>query len=275
MIKPRSFFYLLCCFAVLPLGRAIAQDIKIQPCSFNGGRWIQTRYVPEGRGFKLDWSDGPKMTYTLEKSGDTAQYATDSLGGKWRYSKSTGNDGLVLFNSANGNKIVCAQAKDAGALYTITENGIGPVMLGMTLLEAKRAFPKATFSRGTDGEGVALVNVSTKDSQVMVLFAGERDRDKPINWSKQISSIEAFSSNCSTRLGVRPGSLVAETEKQYGKVIKIVRSEIEARQFAEFKNQPRGMIFRIDYSGFFVEGQAETVRYHPDAKIYSIAIEVR
>jgi hypothetical protein len=215
------------------------------------------------------------MSYTLAKPGNTAQYATDSLGGKWRYSKSTENDGLTLFNPANGNRIVCSQAKDAGALYTITENGIGPVKLGMTLLEAKRAFPKATFSRGTDGEGVALVNVSTKDSQVMVLFAGERDRDKLINWSKQISSIEAFSSNCSTRLGVRPGSLVAETEKQYGKVIKIVRSEIEARQFAEFKNQPRGMIIRIDYSGVFAEGQAETVEHHPNAKIYSIAIEVR
>lgn len=222
-----------------------------------------------------DWSNGPKMTYTLVKPVDNAQYATDSLGGKWRYNKSMGNDWLTLFNPANGNRIVCFQAKDAGALYTITENGIGPVKLGMTLLEAKRAFPTATFSRSTDGEGAALVNVSTKDSQVMVLFAGEPDRDKPINWSKRISSIEAFSSNCSARLGVRPGSLVAETEKEYGKVLRIIRSEIEARQFAEFKNQPRGMIFRIDYSGVFAEGQAETVRYQPDAKIYSIAVEVR
>jgi hypothetical protein len=112
---------------------------------------------------------------------------------------------LKVTDLTNGNSIICAQAHNAGALYAITENGIGPVKLGMTLLEAKRAFPKATFSRGSDGEGVALVNVSTNESQVMVLFAGEEDKDKPINWSKRISSIETFSSNSSTSLGVRPG----------------------------------------------------------------------
>jgi hypothetical protein len=260
---------------MFPSGQAIAQDIKIYPCSFNGGRWIQTRYVPEARGFKLDWSDGPKMTYTLAKPDDTTQQVTDSLGGKWHYNKSTGNEGFSLSNLTNGNSIICAQAHNGGALYAITENGIGPVKLGMTLLEAKRAFPKATFSRGSDGEGVALVNVSTKESQVMVLFAGEEDRNKPINWSKRISSIETFSPNCSTSLGVRPGGLVAEAEIQHGKVLKIIMSEIEARQFVEFKNQPRGMIFRIDYSGIFAEGQSETLRYRPDAKIYSIALQAR
>jgi len=275
MNQQRSFFYLLCCFAVLPWGRAIAQDSKIQPCSFNGGRWIQTRYVPEGRGFKLDWSDGPKMTYTLAKSDDTTQQVTDSLGGKWLYKKWMGNEGFTLSNLTNSNRIICAQSQNVGALCTIIENGIGPVKLGMTLFEAKRAFPNAIFSRGSDGEGVALVNVSTKESQVMVLFADEEDRNKPINWSKRISSIETYSPNCSTSLGVRPGGLVAEAEKQYGKVLKIIMSEIEARQFVEFKNQPRGMIFRIDYSGIFAEGQSETLRYRPDAKIYSITLQAR
>jgi hypothetical protein len=110
MNQQRSFFYLLCCFAVLPWGRAIAQDIKIQPCSFNGGRWIQTRSVREGKGFRLDWSDGPKMTYTLA-SGDNAviQYL-DALGGRWRNSASSANKGFTLYNPKNGNKIVCDQA---------------------------------------------------------------------------------------------------------------------------------------------------------------------
>jgi len=110
MKKQRSFFYLLLSFAMFPSGQAIAQDIKIYPCSFNGGRWIQTRYVPEGRGFKLDWSDGPKMTYTLA-SGDNAviQYV-DSLGGRWRYSASSANKGFTLYNPKNCNKIVCDQA---------------------------------------------------------------------------------------------------------------------------------------------------------------------
>ena len=74
---------------------------------------------------------------------------------------------------------------------------------------------------------------------------------------------------------MRPGGLVAKAEKQHGKVLKIIMSEIEARQFVEFKNQPRGMIVRIDYSGIFAEGQSETLRYRPDAKIYSIPIQAR
>ena len=115
MKKQRSFFYLLLCFAMFSSGQAIAQDIKIYPCSFNGGRWIQTRYVPEGRGFKLDWSDGPKMTYTLA-SGDNAviQYL-DSLGGRWRYSASSANKGFTLYNPKNGNSIVCDSQSPASA----------------------------------------------------------------------------------------------------------------------------------------------------------------
>ena len=95
---------------MFPSGQAIAQDIKIQPCSFNGGRWMQTRFIREGKGFRLDWSDGPKMTYTLA-SGDNAviQYL-DSLGGRWRYSASSANKGFTLYNPKNGNKIVCDQA---------------------------------------------------------------------------------------------------------------------------------------------------------------------
>lgn len=231
MNKPRPFFYCLCCIVVLPCGQAIAQDIKIEPCSFNGGQRQE--------------------------------------------SASASNKGLVLYNPSNGNKTICVRAQNTGALCSITENGIGPVKLGMTLLDAKQAFPMATFSRGSDGEGVALVNVTTKESLVMVLFAGDIDRDKPIDWSKRISFMETFSPKCATRLGVHPGSLVSDTERLYGKIQKIVRSEIESRQYARFKNQPRGMIFRIDYSGVFQEGQPETIRYRPDAHVSSIAIEAR
>lgn len=275
MNKPRPFFHVLGCFAVLPWGQAIAQNINLQSCSFNGGRWIQTRYAEEGRKFRLDWSDGPKMTYTFTKPAGVTQQVVDSLGGQWRYKASTANGGLTLDNPSNGNRIVCAQAQNTESLHSITEASIGPVKLGMTLLEAKQALPKATFSRTWDGDGVARITVSTKGSAMMILFAGEEDAGKPINWSKRISSLETFSPNYATRLGVRPGSLVADTEKQYGKVLRVVESEIESRQYVAFQNQPRGMTFRIDYSGIFNKGQHETLNYRPDAKILSISIAAR
>jgi hypothetical protein len=64
MKKPRSFFYLLSCFALFPSGRAIAQDITIQPCSLNGGRWIQTRSIREGKGLRLEWFSVQKEVFT-------------------------------------------------------------------------------------------------------------------------------------------------------------------------------------------------------------------
>jgi hypothetical protein len=155
-----------------------------------------------------------------------------------------------------------------GILGHDTENGF-------RLATGRHLRALATFSRGEDGDGVALIDVSVKKSAVLTLFAGEQDKNSPINWSKKIAFIRTSSPSCSTRLGVRPGSLVAEAEKRYGRVFKIVKSEIESREFARFKNQPKGLIFQLDYSGVFKDGQYETVSYRPEAKILSIAIEAR
>jgi hypothetical protein len=142
MKKPRSFFYLLSCLAVFPSGQAIAQDIKIQPCSFNGGRWIQTRFIREGKGFRLDWSDGPKMTYTLA-SGENAdiQYL-DSLGGRWRYSVSSANKGFTLYNPKNGNKIVCDSQSPAPTTTNSQLPGMTkPQLASLNALGIKVAVP--------------------------------------------------------------------------------------------------------------------------------------
>ena len=157
MNTQRSFFYLASCFAMFPWGRAVAQDIKIQPCSFNGGRWIQTRFVREGRGFGLDWSDGPKVTYTLA-SGDKAviQYL-DSLGGRWRYNASTANNGFTLYNPQNGNKIVCDSQSPAPAT-TI------PQLPGMTKAQhaALNSLGTKVAVPGYIPKGFQVVNVTTQ-----------------------------------------------------------------------------------------------------------------
>lgn len=103
---------------MFPSGQAIAQDLKIQPCSFNGGRWIQTRSVRQGKGFRLDWSDGPIMTYTLASGDSAVIHYLESLGGRWRYSASTVNNGFTLYNPKTGNKIVCDQANASNTFDT-------------------------------------------------------------------------------------------------------------------------------------------------------------
>ena len=157
MRKPRSFFYLLSCLAVFPSGQAIAQDIKIQPCSFNGGRWIQTRFIREGKGFRLDWSGGPKITYTLA-SGENAdiQYL-DSLGGRWRYSASSANKGFTLYNPKNGNKIVCDSQSTAPTTTISQLPGMTkPQLAALNALGVKVAVP------GYIPKGFLVVNVTTQ-----------------------------------------------------------------------------------------------------------------
>lgn len=156
----------------------------------------------------------------------------------------------------------------------VTDSSMGPVRVGMTLAEAKRALPGASFERGFDGDGVASVDVVVANDSLMSLVANG-DEDEVIDWTKPIAFIETFSRSCRTADGVHPGALVADVERILGKVTRITLSEIESRQFVQFERQPGDLHFRLDYTGIFAEGARETQRFEPEAKIFSIAIASR
>jgi hypothetical protein len=165
-------------------------------------------------------------------------------------------------------------APPSGAMPSLIadESGIGPIKLGMTLAQAKQAIPGAKFERATDGDGVALVDVTMGKDPIMSLFADEEDASKPIDWSKPIRSIESFSAACATREGVHPGSLALDAEKIYGRTRSVMQSEIESREYIEFEHQPAGMIFRLDYTGIFADGSRESKEFDPQGKIFSIQV---
>jgi hypothetical protein len=167
--------------------------------------------------------------------------------------------------------VVPAQAEESRRCV-ISQSGIAPVRLGMTLQEAKKAFPSATFRRTSDGDGAALVSVSLGKEEWMTLHAGEDDPQVPIDWAKRIRFIETFHSACKTMNGVHPGLPVADVEKRFGRTREIVQSEIESREYIRFWNQPARFVFRLNYSGIFAEGSRSTSRFSPDARIYSIAV---
>lgn len=153
----------------------------------------------------------------------------------------------------------------------VADSAIGPIRLGMTLAEAKQSLPAATFERGLDGDGVASVGV-TVDGDTLVSIVADGDDAETIAWDKRITWLETFSPRCSTKEGVHPGSLVLDVEKILGKVTKIVRSEIESREFIDFERQPPGLTFRLDYTGVFPEGSRETRSFDPKGRIFSIAV---
>jgi hypothetical protein len=156
--------------------------------------------------------------------------------------------------------------------WAITAEGVGPIRLGQTLAEARRASPGTVFERRSDGEGVALVQVTRGRDTTLVVYAGEDDVGKPVDWSKTIERIEVFGSALATGQGVRPGALVADVEKIYGKVTEISVSEIESREYVTFHRQPSWLTFRLNYTGVFSTGSRKTTKYQPNAKILSITI---
>ena len=157
----------------------------------------------------------------------------------------------------------------------VTARAVGPLRLGMPIQEAQAAMPTARFTRSSDGEGVALVEVAVDGAPLAVLYAGEEDPETPVDPLRSIEHIETFNAACATAEGVHPGSPVAAAEAAYGAIRSITRSEIESREYIEFAHPPAGLQFRLDYTGEFADGESETTRHAPDAKILSIAISSR
>jgi hypothetical protein len=130
----------------------------------------------------------------------------------------------------------------------------------------------ASCRRTSDGDGAALVEVRLANADPVIVSADEDDADSPIDWSKKIRTIETFSAAYHTAEGVHPGSLIVDVEKVYGKVTKIVESEIESRQYIWFERQPPRLTFRLDYTGIFPDHSRTTKEFDPAGTIYSIAI---
>ena len=169
--------------------------------------------------------------------------------------------------------VASAKSADASAAppsCVVTAEGIGPIKLGATLAAAKRALPSATFEVDEDADGVPLIGVTVGGQTLMALFA-DIESDS-VDWEKPIQMMETFNAACATTDGIHPESRVLDVEKVFGRTTRIMLSEIESRQYIEFERQPRGMIFRLDYTGIFPEGSRETRRFEPEAKIFSIAI---
>jgi hypothetical protein len=154
----------------------------------------------------------------------------------------------------------------------ITASAMGPVKLGMTLDEARRSLPRAMLTRTSDGDGLALVDISFGKDDGVIVYAEEDDPSAPIAWTKKIVTIEAFSATFHTSEGIHPGSLVRDTVPLYGPIHDVVKSEIESREYITFARQPNWLTFRLDYTGIFAQGEQETTRVEPHAKIWSIAI---
>ena len=170
----------------------------------------------------------------------------------------------------------CSGNSFAQTNRTITGNSAGNVRIGMTVLEARRAMPGYTFRRTSDGEGIALIQISRRNQTHMTLFAGEFDSGQPIDNTAKIEFIEVWNSVYRTTAGVHPQMRVRDVESRYGKLESIMLSEIEAREFARFTRQPAGIDLRLQNrngrAGRYASGQTITTQYSTTAYVFSIIV---
>ena len=162
----------------------------------------------------------------------------------------------------------------------ITRNSAGPVHIGMTVAQARKAMPGVRFARTTDGEGMALIELKRGKTLEIILYAGEENAEKPISEKAKIEMISIFGPSYRTAEGVYPGMPLKEVEKVYGKLVRLTMSEIESREYAEFAHEPAGLSFRaglpeIGIAGIYQEGSRETKSYQPSAVVTQVEISGR
>ncbi len=164
----------------------------------------------------------------------------------------------------------------APANFSITKTSAGDIRLGTTIAQARSAMKGMTFERTSDGEGVALISVKQGDVQLMTLYADEADPQSPIDETARIINIEVWDPRFKTANGIHPNMKLVDLEKILGKVKKIIRSEIESREYAEFATKTDDFTFRLmgpnSNAGIYPKDTRETTRYVANSYIYTISI---
>ncbi|NNE91668.1 MAG: hypothetical protein HKN23_08475 [Verrucomicrobiales bacterium] len=160
----------------------------------------------------------------------------------------------------------------------ITANSAGPIRIGMTIGEARRAMKNASFERSSDGEGIAMVSVipDGKTEAGLRLYAGEEDPDSEIDLGAKIEFIEVWDQAYQTADGISVSTPLETAANQFGGLRELTISEIEAREYVRFVQQPSGLVFRVnhpdDSAGIYGPDPYITKKFKPGAKLFSIEI---
>lgn len=163
----------------------------------------------------------------------------------------------------------CAFAQKSGCL--IDADSVGPVHGGMTLAQARQALRGATFKKAEDAEQLPMYEVDRNGLHVMDLYVNV---DEPLNDRNKIELIRVYDGSCATRDGIRPGMPLAGVAQRYGRIKRLVLTDVESREYAEFERQPSWMEIQVGNGqvGTFPPGKRCTTDYPADAHITSLWI---
>lgn len=160
------------------------------------------------------------------------------------------------------------QTQGTANRYLITSAAAGPVQLGMNMNEVLIALPEATSENEQDGEGINWADIKMQDETIMSLLLDENDHT--------VSLIRVFSPEFATEQGVHVGENLQSVADKLGGLNEIQSTEIEAREFATFKNSPQGVEFQVvggdGSAGVYSNSETITSIASPSATVHSIWI---
>ncbi len=160
------------------------------------------------------------------------------------------------------------QTQGTANRYLITSASAGPVQLGMNMNEVLIALPEATSENEQDGEGINWADIKMQDETIMSLLLDENDHT--------VSLIRVFSPEFATEQGVHVGENLQSVADKLGGLNEIQSTEIEAREFATFKNSPQGVEFQVvggdGSAGVYSNSETITSIASPSATVHSIWI---
>jgi hypothetical protein len=162
--------------------------------------------------------------------------------------------------------------------YLITSKSVGPVSLGMTLAQVRKAVGLMKIKKGEGIEGIPAAEViSGNKTQLVLYFESNESMDA---YSKNVSKIYEFSKveminvlsdRYQTSQGVRIGTLLSKAEKQLGKLENIFYTESRGENVAVFKAFPN-LMFSVSGNLVFKEGERTTQTYKSNSKIDEIFV---
>ena len=155
----------------------------------------------------------------------------------------------------------------------IYPKGVGPIRLGMTIEEARKAAPTWKFLETIDDEEAPCIDVRS-DNKVILRFFMYSYRFGSKKRGPEIAEIVVLSPMFSTTDGIRYGTLLSEIEKHWGKFLSAVRSDNRAVQFANFQNQPKWLWVSINGSVIKNPNQKSINSYPSGTRIGYIVIGV-
>lgn len=183
------------------------------------------------------------------------------------------HSGIIASMAAVVALMLAPACTNAPPAYVISSAGVGPIALGMTLDEARRAAPEARFERTEDGDGAALVAVTFPGDQSLVIDAREDDPGAPVDWTRRIEAIEAYGDQFRTVEGAHPGATAHDLARMFGPALQVDRSEIESREFVTYTRQPQYLTIRLDPTSGQFDGGAQGVNgLWTGALVLSIAV---